>query len=236
MTVKKNAMQAMSLSKVFTFSTSKQPIRVEVFNQQPYFVAKDVCDVLSISNNRDAVKNLDEDEKLMSAVPTLGVNRGLWFVNESGLYNLIFQSRKPEAKAFRKWVTSEVLPSLRKNGFYSINQKSKTNYVDARNVPYHTVELNGNAVRCLQLSGTAWYSLNDVNKAMDSSTESTQCARKLNAVDINAQKIFIFGNTHPAWFVTEIGVQLLLSGSRKLRAPESLQLALNFTEKGGHTA
>ncbi len=111
--------------KVFTFNPSNQPIRVEVFKNEPWFVAKDVCDALSISNNRDAIKNLDDDEKLMSAVPTLGVNRGLWFVNESGLYNLIFQSRKPEAKAFRKWVTSEVLPSIRKTGSYTAPQHTR---------------------------------------------------------------------------------------------------------------
>ncbi|MDR0864970.1 MAG: Bro-N domain-containing protein [Candidatus Symbiothrix sp.] len=110
------------LKKVFTFIPSNHPIRIEVINNEPWFVAKDVCDALSISNNRDAVDRLDSDEKLMSAVPTLGVNRGLWLVNESGLYNLIFQSRKPEARAFRKWVTSEILPAIRKYGVYATDK------------------------------------------------------------------------------------------------------------------
>jgi len=122
MNVKKNEMQVINLPKVFTFNPSNQLIRVEVINNQAYFISKDVCDILGISNNRDVMTRLDEDEKLMSVVPTSGQNREMWFVNESGLYNLIFQSRKPEAKLFRKWVTGEVLPSLRKSGKYEVSK------------------------------------------------------------------------------------------------------------------
>ena len=110
--------QVASETKVFTFNPSNQPIRVEAIGGEPWFVAKDVCDALTITNNRDAVAQLDDDEKLMSAIPTSGQNRQMWLVNESGLYNLIFQSRKAEAKLFRKWVTSEVLPSIRRTGSY----------------------------------------------------------------------------------------------------------------------
>lgn len=90
----------------------------------PWFVAKDVCDVLGIVNPSRAVASLDEDErgtvpgsKLHSAEVS-ALNRGLITVSESGLYALIFQSRKAEAKAFRKWVTSTVLPAIRKTGSY----------------------------------------------------------------------------------------------------------------------
>ena len=110
---------------VFNFNEKEStPIRVQVINKEPWFVAKDVCDALTIGNNRDAVSLLDDDEKLTSAVPTSGQNRKMWFINESGLYNLIFQSRKPEAKAFRKWVTGEVLPTLRKTGRYDLGKPS----------------------------------------------------------------------------------------------------------------
>ena len=130
MTVKKNE-AGNSLLK-FTFNPGNRPIRIEVINQQPYFVAKDVCDTLSISNNRDAMSRLDEDEKLMSVLPTSGQNRQMWFVNESGLYNLIFQSRKPEAKAFRKWVTAEVLPAIRQTGSYTAPTAAATPRVQSR--------------------------------------------------------------------------------------------------------
>jgi len=105
---------------VYTFNPNNAPVRVQVINGEPWFVAKDICDALSIENNRDAVSRLDDDEKLTSVVPTLGQNRQMWMVNESGLYNLIFQSRKAEARAFRKWVTGEVLPSLRRTGRYDM--------------------------------------------------------------------------------------------------------------------
>ena len=118
--------------KVFTFNENTKPIRVEVVNGEPWFIAKDVCDALTISNNRDAVAQLDDDEKLTSVVTTSGQGRQMWLVNESGLYNLIFQSRKPEAKKFRKWVTSEVLPSIRKTGRYELSSSCVSSPVRPR--------------------------------------------------------------------------------------------------------
>lgn len=85
----------------------------------PWFMAKDVCDVLEIGNSRQALSYLDDDEK-----NTVIINDGTpgnprkAIINESGLYSLILRSRKPEAKAFKKWVTSEVLPAIRKDGGY----------------------------------------------------------------------------------------------------------------------
>lgn len=105
-------------TKVFTFNENNKSIRVEVVNGEPWFVAKDVCDALTIGNNRDAVSRLDDDEKATSVLPTQFGDKEMWIVNESGLYSLIFQSRKPEARKFRKWVTSEILPSIRKTGKY----------------------------------------------------------------------------------------------------------------------
>jgi prophage antirepressor-like protein len=83
-------------------------------------VAKDVCEVLGIANARDALQRLDDDEKGVATTDTLGGKQTLATVYESGLYALIFTSRKEEAKAFRKWVTSEVLPAIRKTGAYAV--------------------------------------------------------------------------------------------------------------------
>lgn len=93
-------------------------IRNVVVDGIPLFVAKDICDALGISKYRDAMTRLDEDERMSISVDTLGGKQSMTAVNESGLYTLVFQSRKPEAKAFRKWVTGEVLPNIRKHGFY----------------------------------------------------------------------------------------------------------------------
>ena len=112
-------------AKVFTFNASNQNIRVQMKDGEPWFVAKDVCDALTIGNSRDAVNRLDDDEKAMSVLPTQFGDKEMNLVSESGLYNLIFQSRKAEAKAFRKWVTSEVLPSLRKTGRYELKPQKR---------------------------------------------------------------------------------------------------------------
>lgn len=87
-----------------------------------WFVAKDVCEILDLSNTTVAIQNLDEDEVTKL---NLGSQFGETnFINESGLYTLIIRSRKPEAKKFRKWVTNEVLPSIRKNGGYIVGQET----------------------------------------------------------------------------------------------------------------
>lgn len=89
-----------------------------------WFVAKDVCDILELSNATVAIQNLDEDEVTKL---NLGSQYGETnFINESGLYTLIIRSRKKEAKKFRKWVTSEVLPSIRKHGGYIAGQEQMT--------------------------------------------------------------------------------------------------------------
>ncbi|MBQ6378906.1 MAG: Bro-N domain-containing protein, partial [Prevotella sp.] len=119
-------------AKVFTFNENNKPIRVEVVDGEPWFVAKDVCDALGIENNRNATARLEDDEKGTSIVRTPSGEQTMTTVNESGLYNLIFQSRKPEAKNFRKWVTSEVLPSIRKTGRYEVGQSASGGSAVAR--------------------------------------------------------------------------------------------------------
>lgn len=95
-------------------------VRMQMIKDEPWFAAKDVCELLGLDNSRQAVSRLDDDEKGVINSDTLGGKQELTFVNESGMYALIFQSRKPQARAFRKWVTGEVLPSLRKYGYYVV--------------------------------------------------------------------------------------------------------------------
>lgn len=110
----------MSNLTVFGFNNSE--VRVVEINGEFWFVGKDICNILEISNNRDALSRLDDDEKGVANVDTFGGNQNLTVINESGLYSLVLTSRKPEAKRFKKWITSEVLPTLRKTGTYTINQ------------------------------------------------------------------------------------------------------------------
>lgn len=107
----------------FQFSPNSISLQVELINSEPWFAAVDVCNALELQNPTERVKTtLDEDEYLTYVVHRSGQERNLLFVNESGLYNLIFQSRKPAAKKFRKWVTAEVLPAIRKTGSYGRQQ------------------------------------------------------------------------------------------------------------------
>jgi anti-repressor protein len=107
------------MSNLQTFDFTGQTVRVLIDqNAKEWFLAKDVCDVLEISNSRDTVSRLDNDQKLVSVVTTSGQKREMTFVSEAGLYELIFTSRKPEARAFKKWVFEEVLPTIRKTGSF----------------------------------------------------------------------------------------------------------------------
>ena len=94
------------------------PVRIVERDGGPWFVAKDVCEVLGISKYRDAVTRLDSDEGCPVLVDTPYGKQEMIAVNEPGLYSLILRSRKPEAKAFKRWVTHDVLPSIRKTGAY----------------------------------------------------------------------------------------------------------------------
>lgn len=98
-------------------------IRTVEINNEPYFVGKDVADILGYSNTRDALsKHIDDEDKLTSQIATAGQNRNVIVINESGLYSLILSSKLPTAKKFKRWVTSEVLPSIRKHGMYATDE------------------------------------------------------------------------------------------------------------------
>lgn len=94
-------------------------VRTLILDGQPYFVGKDVADILGYSNSRDALaKRVDDEDKGVAKCDTLGGVQDLVVINESGLYSLILTSRLPSARRFKRWVTSEVLPSIRKHGMY----------------------------------------------------------------------------------------------------------------------
>lgn len=93
-------------------------VRTMMIKGSPWFVAKDVCECLGITKHRDAVSRLDGDERGSVEVDTLGGTQQMAAVNEYGLYNLVLSSRKPSAKAFKRWITHEVIPAIRKHGAY----------------------------------------------------------------------------------------------------------------------
>lgn len=107
-----------------TFDFNETPVRVVDVEGEPWFVAADVCRVLDLGNPTEAVRALEDDEKITlsnsEGNPRAGIPHSLNVISESGLYSLVFRSRKEEAKSFRRWVTKEVLPAIRKTGRYAM--------------------------------------------------------------------------------------------------------------------
>lgn len=114
------------MSNIQIFNYRSNEVRTVEMGGEPWFVLKDVCNILGISKYRDTAARLDADERGSVEVDTLGGTQQVIAVNESGLYHVILRSDKPEAAPFRKWVTSEVLPSIRKNGGYIAGQEQLT--------------------------------------------------------------------------------------------------------------
>ncbi|ARF69663.1 phage repressor protein/antirepressor Ant [Paenibacillus larvae subsp. pulvifaciens] len=107
------------MNQLQVFNFTGRDVRVVVKDGHPWWVAKDVCDVLEIVNPSDALKRLDDDERSRFNLGRQGETN---IINEAGLYALILGSRKPEAKQFKRWVTHEVLPAIRKTGMYATDE------------------------------------------------------------------------------------------------------------------
>jgi prophage antirepressor-like protein len=124
--------QGSTAIQAFVFPRTKHTVRIIIDKHgNPWWVAKDVCEVLGIGNVSDAIARLDDDEfDTIEVTDSIGRKQETYVVNESGLYSLIMTSRKPEAKAFKKWVTSEVLPSIRKTGSYGHNSQHQFDPTD----------------------------------------------------------------------------------------------------------
>ena len=109
------------MNEIFNFHG--QEVRTVAINDNPYFVGKDIADSLGYSRADNAIRNhVDDDDKLMHQFSASGQNRNMIIINESGLYSLILASKLPQAKEFKRWVTSEVLPTIRKNGMFATDE------------------------------------------------------------------------------------------------------------------
>ena len=103
------------MNEIFNFHG--QEVRTMTINDEPWFVGKDVADILGYSKARNAIAlHVDEEDALKQGIPTSGGMQDMLIINESGLYSLILSSRLPQAKEFKRWVTSEVLPAIRRQG------------------------------------------------------------------------------------------------------------------------
>ena len=134
-------------SQLQVFNYNSSIVRIVEKDNEIWFVARDICNILELSDVSMTVRSLDEDEKLVQGLFVSGQMREVMTVNEPGLYSLIFKSRKPEAKAFSRWVRHEVLPQIRKTGNYSTKnarEVSATDSISAARIIFETAGIVGN--------------------------------------------------------------------------------------------
>jgi prophage antirepressor-like protein len=198
------------------FTFRDHAVRTVTVNGDPWFVSADVCQVLGIRNSRDALARLDADEK---GVTTMNTNRGpqqLSTVNECGLYHLIFHSRKPEARAFRRWVTQEVLPAIRRTGRYETQRQDRSHPDSGTRVPVQFT-FRDHAVRTVTVNGDPWFVAADACEVL-ALNNSRQALARLDEDEKGLTTIDGSQGPREMAVVTESGLYRLIFSSRKPKA------------------
>lgn len=144
---------------VIPFSFDQHPVRVVELEGQPWFVASDVAEALEYGVASAMTRHLDDDEKGVSIVRTLGGDQELLIISESGLYSAILRSRKASAKRFKKWVTAEVLPSIRKTGRYEAAAAQPAE-------GWREFRFRDESFRVLKEHDRLWFAVQDVGAAL----------------------------------------------------------------------
>jgi prophage antirepressor-like protein len=180
---------------IIPFDYKSKSVRViQDENGDLWWVAKDVCTILGLEDTHKAVQRLEEDEKGRKIIPTPGGEQEMLVINEPGLYSLMLRSNKPEAKQFKKWVTHEVLPTIRKTGKYEIQGISELDLIirsaqALKNIEtrVHTLEAktHKNSGETGYWTITAWCKLNNLkislDEAMQRGREATQLSKEWKA-------------------------------------------------------
>ena len=180
------------------FDYNGAEVRTVIIESEPWFVAKDVCNVLGLTNSREAIKPLDDEEKDEVRISdTIGRMQNMTVISESGLYQLILRSNKPEAKAFSKWVRSEVLPSIRKHGVYMTPEAIEKTLFNPDFIINLATELKTERNKRIELEKQAEINAPKVLFADSvAASESTCLIRELakmihqNGVDIGEKRLF----------------------------------------------
>ncbi|MBS9774993.1 MAG: hypothetical protein KGV59_07570 [Tenacibaculum sp.] len=211
----------------FNFSEQKAKVRTLTENGKIYFVGSDVAKTLGYNQPHKAIKRHCRYGMKRTIPHPQNQNKEIQALTipEGDVFRLIVNSKLPSAQKFESWVMDEVLPTLRKKGYYAMH-RPVDDFIDARDIPFYTKKINNYNVRCVDINNTIWVVVNDINKSIHSSTSSNQVAKKLNAKQKLAVKVWLYGNTHPAWCTNQLGVQLILAGSRKFQDVSQLTLGL----------
>lgn len=182
------------MNELQNFNFNNLPVRTVLVNDEPWFVGKDVADILGYSNSRKALRDhVDDEDKGVTKSDTLGGNQNITIINESGLYSLILKSKKPQAKPFKRWVTQEVLPTIRKHGAYMTDKKAQD--VISGNGLADLLLQAGNQIKQLELEKSQMKPKALFADSV-SASESTILIRDLakiikqNGVDIGEKRLF----------------------------------------------
>lgn len=159
-------------------------------NGEPVFVAKDICVILDLGNPRSSIALLDDDEKGVHSVDTPGGKQQMTTVTEPGFYKLVMRSRKPEAKAFQRWVTHEVLPALRRDGGYMVTRDETPEQTMARAVLLAQATIDRQRDRIAELEPKALFA--DAVAASDGTCLVGELAKMMrqNGVEIGQRRLF----------------------------------------------
>ncbi len=186
------------MNDILVFHYKSSEVRTVELNGEPWFALKDVCAVLGISNHKMTAQRLDADEvSLTDLTDSMGRQQETTVINESGLYNVILRSDKPEAKPFRKWVTSEVLPSIRKHGAYMTPQKIEEALLNPDTIISLAQQLKEERAKTAKLAPAAEYARNFLlasggrlvsSIAKDYGMSAQRFNQILNALDIQYRK------------------------------------------------
>ncbi len=204
-------------SQVFDFNQKK--VTTILIDGMPWFIAKDVCDILGLDNVTKAMYVLDEDEKLTLPIVRAGQKRTTNIINQSGIYNLCFRSNKPQAKALRKWVTSEVLPAIMKTGSYTT--PGKDGVIDVRDLPITILHYNNNAVKSFIYNNQQWYCLSDLLRAFGKKTQAYTIVKSLNSKTTNAQRFLTYGRVQHVIYSNQAGANILKSFQNRIQSQQS---------------
>lgn len=193
------------MNKLVEFNFNENPVRSILIDGNPFFIARDICLNLDIEDTSKAVSRLDGDEKLTRTLFVSGQNRNVTLINESGLYSLVLTSRKDGAKKFKKWITSEVLPQIRKTGSYSDSAKLPQTFSEA-------LQLAADQARQLEIQAPK---VEYFDKVADRTTllNATQVAQKvgMSAIKMNLRlaelkvynKLIKRGRVFQQWFIDQ---------------------------------
>lgn len=233
------------MSIIQSFTYQEQPVRTVTVDGEPGFIANDLCAVLDIRNPRDTVAGLDDDEKGVATTDTLGGAQQMAYVTEAGMYSLVLRSRKPEARAFKRWITHEVLPQIRKTGGYTVKEISRLELIDlareaevARLAAVQAHQLAESKVLELAGPATAWEKLASAKGDLDVRDAAQVLCRDHN-IEIGRNRLFrwlrenhwVDGNNRPyqakvnqGLLTEKIGTFVIQRSAGEMLAPPQLRI------------